>query len=82
MKFNCRMANIDDEEHWTVVDAIDFDYAAEKYGQECDDNSAGELFNDPCRDEETVIVRDPDGVEKSFTVSFDYSKDFYAEEQA
>ena len=78
-RYFCHMDDVDDENEWRGFEsAIDAEMAAVIYAERCDSKSAGEIFSKPDLDFKIVRVKDADGKEEIFTVTFEYKKTFYA----
>lgn len=78
MKFLCRMDDYDDGKEWAEVDAIGPVHAAKEYAKRCDDNSAGELYQDSTRDKRIIhVIIGATKEVATFEIGFDYSKDFF-----
>ena len=77
-KWKCRVADEANPDEWTEVAGCDPEDAALMFAEEADSNSGGEIFRDPGRDETVVEVKTSQGYIDVFTISFDYSKSFYA----
>jgi hypothetical protein len=54
--WQCRMTGQDDANEWHNVEAMTYNEAAEKYAEQCDANSGGELYGED-DDRQIVEVR-------------------------
>lgn len=80
-KFECRHAEYHDDDDWFSVDAFDARSAAVVAAVRMDSNDS-EMFVDPSYHVAPIYVREPgETAYELFTVSFEYSKSFYARKE-
>lgn len=76
--FQCQI--VDEGDDWSDIDGLDHEDAAERFAEQIDDNSGGEAFQEPGRDELRIRVRQLGDTKLSqiVVVSHDYTKVFYS----
>ncbi len=78
-QWKCRIAADEaNPDEWELVIGHDPEDAALTFAERADDNSGGEIFQRASSDEIVVEVETSQGYIDVFTISFDYSKIFYA----